>query len=160
MAAGGEWRVVPYPWNVDAVLAGDERYPAGLKVRRLVETMREDEVDGVALGVRAAESRARRIHLATRGLVYQRKDGLQMCQPIARWPAEAVVGELLRRDALPLSPVYRRLSSSGCDLERIRDGTWWPVSGGQRSWLATHYPEHLAQYDAARQLERISRDEW
>lgn len=152
-AAGGDWRIVPYVWDVESVLSGDERYPSGLKVRRLVETMRIDGIGGVALGVRADESRSRRIHVATRGLVYEKADGLRVCQPIARWSAEAVIGELLRRDALPLNPVYRRLASTSLDLGRIRDGTWWPVAPGQREWISSHYPEHLRDFQRAEQLK-------
>lgn len=150
IAAGGEWMHVPYPWDVEAVLRGEQRYPAGLKIERLLDAMRGRSVNGVALGVRAAESRTRSIHVARRGLLYQRADGLLVCQPLARWSAEQVIGALLAADSLPLNPVYRRLSSAPASLEHLRDGTWWPVHYEQRRWLETHYPSVLHLYDRAR----------
>jgi 3'-phosphoadenosine 5'-phosphosulfate sulfotransferase (PAPS reductase)/FAD synthetase len=135
---------------VEAVLRGEKRYPAGLKVRRLVETMYGQGVGGVALGVRANESRRRREHVRIFGLNYQRRDGIRVCQPIAHWPAEMVIGAILRDGSLPLNPVYRKLSSAPESLERIRDGTWWPVCAqSQRGWIATYYPELLKQFDRA-----------
>lgn len=151
-AAGGRWIVVPYAWDVEAVLAAEQPYPDHLKIRQLVAAMRAEGVTGVALGVRAAESRARAIHVARRGLMYQRQDGLRVCQPIARWTAEQVIGALLATDRLPLNPVYSRLSSAPASLEHIRDGTWWPVHHSQRTWLAACYPEVLADYDRAARL--------
>lgn len=163
-AAGGAWRVVPYPWDVTAVLDGGERYPAGLKVRRLETALRDAGVDGVSLGIRAAESRQRRITLARRGLVYQRSDGRWICAPLAWWPAEEVLGELVRREALPLNPVYTHLEGMPRGrLDGLRDGTWWPHSEPEshRRWLCLHYPDVVTDYDRALLVRwRQERAEW
>lgn len=154
--AGGPWVVVPYPWDVEAVLDGRERYPAGLKVRRLLEAMRRDAVDGVALGIRAAESKARTMNFRARGRVYTPSDGITRCTPLVDWRAEQVIGALLAEDRLPLNPVYHRMSAAP-DLERVRDGTWWPVGPDGRSWLAAHYPEVVQLYDRARAVSGVER---
>ena len=156
-AAGGPWVIVPYPWDVEAVLRREQPFPCGLKVRRLTEAHARDGIDGIALGIRAAESRGRRMHVALRGFRYQRRDGVRIVQPLARWSAEQVIGALLAADRLPLNPVYRRISSAASNLEHVRDGTWWPTGTprttlaqlDQRSWIATHYPDVLPLYDRA-----------
>ena len=164
-AAGGEWRVVPYPWDVGAVLDGEVDYPAGLKVRRLEVAMRDLGVDGVALGIRAAESSVRRMVLRMRGLSWQRADGLHVCAPLGWWPAEEVLGEIVRRDTLPLNPVYTRLESMPtASMEHLRDGTWWPHGWAPeqlRPWLARHYPDVVEDYDRALLIRwRQDRAEW
>jgi 3'-phosphoadenosine 5'-phosphosulfate sulfotransferase (PAPS reductase)/FAD synthetase len=121
-----------------------------------------DAIDGVALGIRASESRARTINLAQRGLIYRSRDRW-VCQPIAHWSADMVVGALIDADRLPINPVYHRaLETPGVCLERIRDGTWWPVASEQRSWLAAHYPSVLELYDRALNSHgsRRERDDW
>lgn len=160
-AAGGAWRAIPYPWDVGAVLDGRLDYPAGLKVRTLVAAMHAAGVDGVAIGTRIAESSPRRITFATRGPIYRRRDGTVICTPLARWSAEQVVGYLLAADALPLHPVYR-CTRGMPDLERLRDGTWWPHGdpGAHRAWLALHYPSVVEAHDRALSIGAQPRSEW
>jgi len=162
-ASGMPWRVVPYPWDVDAVLAGEVRYPAGLKVRRLVEAHWIDGIDGIALGIRAAESPTRAISLRVRGPLYRRGDGITICTPLAWWSAEQVIGYVLARDELPLNPVYRRTRMMPwSSLESLRDGTWWPhgQAGAVRPWLALHYPSVVANFDRALLIGSARHDEW
>lgn len=162
-AAGGEWWIEPYPWDVSGVLAGDVAYPDGLKVRRLTDRMRAEGVDGVALGIRAAESAPRRRHLSSRGLVYRRADGLCVCAPLAWWSAEHVLGELLIRDALPINPVYTHLDGFPLGLEDLRDGTWWPHGRheGRESWMQRYYPDVYPLFCSARSARwRRERAEW
>jgi 3'-phosphoadenosine 5'-phosphosulfate sulfotransferase (PAPS reductase)/FAD synthetase len=151
MAAGGEWRVVPYPWDVDAVLRGEARYPALLKVRRLEAALTADGIDGVALGLRAEESRGRLWNARTRGALYRTRRWWT-CTPLVEWTAEEIVGYLLATDRLPLNPVYQRLELAPA-LTHLRDGTWFPRetpdAHGYRAWLARHYPEVLPSYDQA-----------
>jgi 3'-phosphoadenosine 5'-phosphosulfate sulfotransferase (PAPS reductase)/FAD synthetase len=150
-AAQAEWRIVPYQWDVEAVLDGREPYPALLKIRRLEERLRADGIDGVALGLRAQESRGRAWNLITRGEHYV-ANGRRVCTPLAQWTADEVVGLVLAEDRLPLNPVYTKLEGLG-DLNRVRDGTWYPRetpdAHGYRNWLALHYPEVLPLYDRA-----------
>lgn len=150
-ASGMEWRVVPYWWDVDAVLSGAEPYPALLKIRKLKEAYETDRVDGVALGLRSEESKGRMWLQRTKGSTYL-AGRVMMCNPILRWSAEETVGFALSEDKLPLNPVYRKLRLAP-ELNRLRDGTWYPreiADGrGYREWLGLHYPEVICQYDAA-----------
>jgi len=153
LSDGGVWTHVPYPWNVEAVLDGREPYPSLLKIRKLEERMTADGVDGLALGIRAEESRGRRANLNMRGSLYQTSSGRWTCTPIARWTAEEVVGYILSADALPLNPVYFKTELAPA-LNHLRDGTWYPreVADGRgyEGWLRYHYPELAALYGRAR----------
>lgn len=151
-AAGGDWRVVPYSYDVAGVLRGDVRYPAGLKQKLLRERMVADGIDGLAMGLRAVESRGRQWNLNRRGVLYQ-AGTRWVCTPLARWSAMDVLALIVGIDALPLNPVYTRLDYLHGGLEYLRDGTWMPnqVSEalGYRTWLEHYYPEHVEDYDAA-----------
>lgn len=153
-AAGGDWIVVPYSYDVEGVLAGDVPYRHGVrswKITALEARMTAIGVDGLALGIRSSESRGRAWSLATRGVIYRRR-GVLACTPLASWSAEEVVGYLLATDVLPLNPVYER-DYLQRDLNRLRDGTWMPNqtsdAHGYRAWLQWHYPEHIESYDRA-----------
>jgi 3'-phosphoadenosine 5'-phosphosulfate sulfotransferase (PAPS reductase)/FAD synthetase len=159
-AAGGLWHVVPYDWDVQGVICGTVLYPAGLKIRVLQAFHRQQGHTGLAVGVRAGESRSRAIHVARRGLLYTRKDGMVVCQPLSRWSAEMVLGALLRSDRLPLNPVYSRLSAAPQSLEHLREGTWRPITPTQRIWIATHYPEVLADFDRLRAVIGYRQSAW
>jgi tRNA(Ile)-lysidine synthase TilS/MesJ len=154
-AAGGTWHVLRYDYDVSGVLAGDVRYPAGLKQRELIATMRALGVDGVAYGLRADESRGRQWNVKMRGERYRAHGGLQVCTPLAHWTAEEVIGYLVATDVLPLHPVYQRTYMQP-DVNYLRDSTWLPNQTsdalGRRSWLAYHYPEHVEDYDRAVQV--------
>jgi tRNA(Ile)-lysidine synthase TilS/MesJ len=154
-ASGGDWHIIEYRYDVEGVLAGDVRYPAGLKQRELLALMRTLGVDGVAFGLRADESRGRLWNVRMRGERYRAHGGLHVCTPLARWTAEEVIGYLVATDRLPLHPVYQRTYMQP-DVNRLRDSTWLPNQAsdahGRRSWLAWHYPEHLESYDRAVQV--------
>lgn len=142
--SGGRWHVVDYPWDVEAVLAGDVPYPHDRKVTVLSAYQRVAGFDGVATGIRASESRQRAISVARHGLVLRRADGVWSCRPLARWSALDVLAEVERRD-LPLNPVYRHTAGiARLDYERLRDGTWWPHTGGHEvqveEWINRYYP--------------------
>lgn len=151
---GGLWRIVPYPWDVDAVLAGEQPYPALLKIRRLKERYTIDGIDGVALGLRTEESKGRLWLARTKGPIYKLGHTL-MCCPILEWTAEEVLGFVLAEDRLPLNPVYHKLRMAP-PLTYLRDGTWYPRetpdAHGHRDWLALHYPEVVQKYDLAVRL--------
>lgn len=150
-ASGGEWIEIPYSWDVDAVLEGDERYPYGLKVRRMLDLWKGSGVDGVALGVRSAESKARRERLRRTGEVY-RWGGITYCAPLASWTAEEVVGFTLHSNRLPLNPVYENTALAP-PLNQIRDGTWWPRASAHRAgygdFIVAHYPSVAPLYRRA-----------
>ena len=56
---GDPWVDVPYPWDVESVLDRRSEYPTMLKVRELTRVEATCGIDGIALGLRQAESRAR-----------------------------------------------------------------------------------------------------
>ena len=153
VVSGGPWEVVEYPWDVDAVLRGDIRYPENLKIRVLQALHRRLGLDGLALGIRASESSQRRKTLHSRGTVYQLADHSWRCCPLAWWTALDVIGYLLRQQDYPLNPVYthtRRMPEA--NLEHLRDGTWWPhglYPEQIRPWLEMHYSECVPLFDAA-----------
>lgn len=151
-AAGGSWRIVPYWYDVEGVLAGRSPYPYGLKVREMRARMRQDGVDGIALGLRGAESRGRAWNLRVRGELYM-SGGRLVCTPLAEWSALEVLALIVGADRLPLNPCYERQYLMPDGLEHLRDGTWMPnqmsEARGYRAWLAHHYPEHVRDYDRA-----------
>lgn len=147
---GMTWIDLDYPWDVQAVLDGRQRYPDGLKMKRLSEYQKENHFDGVIFGIRAAESRGRAINLALRGEVYETPEGAR-CQPIARWTARDSLCLALLLDA-PINPVYHKMDGCG-DLEYLHDGTWWPHGAEDKGgWIRHYYPDY---YDLYRQAERI-----
>lgn len=150
IAAGGVWHEVAYPYDFEAVLEGGA-YPHGLKQRTLAAWYAAHPCDGVALGLRASESRGR-LWNARRGATYRPQHGLLVAQPLVRFSADLVLGCLLVTNRLPLNPVYEH-DHLQPDYERLRDGTWTPHqtadAHGYRAWLAWHYPEHVPDYDRA-----------
>lgn len=150
------WIQVPYLWDVGAVLSGKKKYPDGMKMQKLSEWQRRNEVDGVVFGIRAAESRSREINLARNGTIYQTKAGLR-CQPIARWSAYDSLCLAMIMDA-PINPVYEKMGGVG-NLEQLHDGTWWPHGIGDRlGWIRRYYPEYAELYERALLLESTGAD--
>lgn len=108
--------------------------------------------DGLLLGLRAEESRGRRLNRATHGDVYRRRDGLTVAQPLANWSALDVHAFLATHD-VPLLPVYLCLDE-GDDPFGIRK-SWWlcgggPAAHGHYGWLRRWWPE---QWAAACQID-------
>ena len=66
---------------------------------------RRHRCPGVFLGLRTAESRARRVHLATRGRLYQITSGGWRCCPLAQWSAEDVFAYHVAR-GIEINPAY------------------------------------------------------
>lgn len=73
---------------------------------------------GVFLGLRASESKGRRMNVASRGLAYQRQDGARVALPIGRWNARDVWARIVAHD-LPWLRIY---DTAGCGRERARSG--------------------------------------
>lgn len=150
---GRDWITVDYNWDTKAVLEGLEKYPDGLKMKKLSEYQREHKIDGILFGIRAAESRSRAFNLALRGEVYKIDAGWR-CQPIARWSAEDSICLALLMDA-PINPVYYKMQGCG-NLEQLHDGTWWPHGLEDRSgWIKKYYPDYYDLYERALKVESV-----
>lgn len=141
---GGSIYRVSYDWNVQAVLEHEAQYPEGLKQRILSAWHKDKGIDGVVFGIRTAESRVRRLLIRSRGFVYQNKGGGWRCCPIADMTAQEALCVALLYDA-PINPVYTK-QKGACNLERIRDGTWWPHGMDDSLWIKEYYPEHYEDY--------------
>lgn len=108
----------------------------------LIEAYRNERGrPGVYLGIRKHESAGRLGHRAAHGLVYQKKDGETVCQPIADWEGRDVYAYLFSRD-IEIHPVYRcvRLHDHPSDVRK----SWWlagdHASRGATVWLRTYWP--------------------
>lgn len=157
---GGVWVDIPYDWDVQCVLEGKEKYPAGLKMKVLKEFQRDNGVDGVILGIRALESKGRAINFRLRGDLYQ-TDGGWRCTPIVRFTAEESLAVALMYDA-PINPVYEKTHLAP-NYEYLRDGTWWCHSpqyadlvGG---WMKYYYPQHYESYMKSVKIQGGARNE-
>ncbi len=102
------------------------------------------------LGLRAAESGARRVNIATRGLAYEKRDGQSIALPIGRWEADDVWALLTARE-LPwlriydIAPNRDRARSMLCIAlgssdRHLRDGEY-------ELWRRC-YPDEIAQWEA------------
>lgn len=145
---GGQCVRVPYDWDVRSVLRGKTPYPEGLKMRTLSKWHKDNSIDGVILGIRASESKTRRLNLAQRGFVYPVQGGYR-CQPIADMSAAEVLCIALMHDA-PVNPVYIK-QTGVLNFDYIRDGTWWPHGKIDNSaWIRRYYPECYEAYSLAK----------
>jgi 3'-phosphoadenosine 5'-phosphosulfate sulfotransferase (PAPS reductase)/FAD synthetase len=102
--------------------------------------------DGLLLGLRSEESRARRANRASHGTMYRRKDGVTVACPLSDWSALDVHAFLASRD-LPLLPVY--LCFDAADEPFVIRKSWWvcgggPAAHGHYSWLRRWWPEQWA----------------
>lgn len=99
-------------------------------------------------GVRASESNARTMHVASRGELYRGKDGTWYCMPIARWSAEDVWAYIASR-GLRYHRAYDLMADAGMPRES------WRVSGalGERgSGWGRHSTLRLVDPDTWRRL--------
>lgn len=104
---------------------------------------------GYMIGMRAAESRARMLNIATRGLSYEKRNGLSVALPIGRWQAFDVWAYLVDRD-LP----WLRIYDVAPDRHRARsmlciglgDGSPHLRHGEYQIWRAA-YPGEIAVWE-------------
>lgn len=97
------------------------------------------------LGLRADESRHRRLNFWTRGHRYRKRDGACICQPLATWKALDVYAYLMSRD-IDLLPVYKCVRMTS-DPMSVRKSWWLPGTSGRHGagiWLRMYYPSLFA----------------
>lgn len=124
--------------------------------RALFQAIREfDEEHGtdlVFLGLRAEESRARRLNRMRKGVVYDVRDGPRRCCPIVDWKTPDVFAYHVA-EGLGWHPVYD-CERNHPEPERIRLGSAIPQGGSARHgmgvWLRTHWPAYWRDLCARR----------
>jgi phosphoadenosine phosphosulfate reductase len=117
-------------------------------IKRLIA---DYQFDGVALGLRADESRGRRLNAYTRGAIYQyKRDGVWCCQPIWDWRYNDVWAYIVSNN-IDYCKAYDRLWELPEEDQRI---SYWAGetkrSHGRYSWLKVNYPHLFAKL-----IERI-----
>ncbi len=101
------------------------------------------DYEGIFLGLRAKESRGRRMNRICRGLVYQKKAGQWVAEPLGDWEGIDVYAYLLSRD-IPMLPVYKCIAlMHKDDPAQIRKSWYVPgdhAAQGGIAWLRRYYP--------------------
>lgn len=100
--------------------------------------------DGVFMGLRGDESKSRKIHLRSRGELYQVASGEWRCCPIARWTSEDVFAYLVSND-IEINPCY--FNNRFLPPEEIRVSWAIPTPGslahGDMEHFRHYYPEQF-----------------
>ena len=113
-------------------------------------------INALALGLRAEESKVRKMVMRKRGLVYQLRSGQWRVQPIGWWTVADVWALIFSRE-LPYPRVYD-CESHGYTRENLHNTGWLTTIGardGRIAWLRHHFPE---QYRAlVREFPRVQR---
>jgi 3'-phosphoadenosine 5'-phosphosulfate sulfotransferase (PAPS reductase)/FAD synthetase len=99
--------------------------------------------DGIMLGLRAAESRARTVNRAAHGAMYRKRNGQVVCCPLADWSGLDVFAYLESNGVEPFM-VYRCIAFSNIrDPWNVRKSWWIPGDNARHggvSWLRHYYP--------------------
>ncbi len=74
-------------------------------LKPLAKKQAELGCNGVYMGLRANESKARNLHLMRRGELYQIEDGEWRCCPLAKWTSEDVFAYMIQHD-IEINPCY------------------------------------------------------
>lgn len=102
----------------------------------------EKKYDGVFLGLRVEESRARLRNYGIRGSIYQRKNGKYTCCPLALWSGTDIFSYLVVND-IPILDIYYKTKYHKSS-EDIRKAWMLPskqACRGYCAWLRYYYPE-------------------
>jgi 3'-phosphoadenosine 5'-phosphosulfate sulfotransferase (PAPS reductase)/FAD synthetase len=92
------------------------------------EYQKEQGYSGALLGLRAGESRGRKMNRIVKGTLYERKDtGFKIAAPLSDWTAADVHAYLLLM-GVPILPVYLCIDP-GMEPDTIRK-SWWIAGGG------------------------------
>lgn len=98
--------------------------------------------DGVFLGLRRQESRARQLNFASRGVMYRRKNGKWTCNPLTLWSATDIFSYLVTND-IPILDIYFKTKFLGSP-DNIRKSWMLPSDHSRKGfccWLKYYYPE-------------------
>ena len=99
--------------------------------------------DGHFMGLRAEESRARKMNFKYNGFIYERSNGMKVCCPINHLKGLDVFAYLFSNN-IPIHSVYFK-NDLGDPPERIRVGWWLPgektSKHGYCTWFKYYYPD-------------------
>jgi 3'-phosphoadenosine 5'-phosphosulfate sulfotransferase (PAPS reductase)/FAD synthetase len=113
-------------------------------LKPLAEKQRELGCDGVHMGLRADESKARNVHLRSRGELYQIASGEWRCCPLARWTSEDVFAYLTAHN-VEINPCY--FNNRLLPPEKIRLSWAVPTPGslahGDQEHFRHYYPDQF-----------------
>lgn len=113
------------------------------------KAMDEHEINGTILGLRAAESKGRSVHVALRGTEYwNRREKADILLPLARWSTDDIFMYAALR-SVPLHPIYHRMAEIGFNRRRVRHSTPADLIArnyGQVAALKRLYPETFRRY--------------
>lgn len=123
-----------------------EYYTMRDTVVRPVRQLIKEGYDGVAVGIRAEESRQRRWATAKyRGLWQARTTGMHTVWPVARWTARDIWATIVVYD-LPYNAAYDKTAFT--EREKMRVSYWAGETGrtyGRYAWLRYYYPKLWAK---------------
>lgn len=110
----------------------------------ITKVVKEQDFDGVFVGIRSGESRARLMNRKIKGLSYYNKGhGIRIFTPLGDWTGEDIFAYLVSRD-LPINQVYNKTKFHP-NPSRIREGWWVPgetsAQLGGVVWLKYYYPD-------------------
>lgn len=145
----------PRAWleaNADQIAGDDDLHSraAGLSKACFYDVVEafSSDFEMTFLGLRAEESRGRRMNRRQRGRLYEKKSGHWICQPIADWRGIDVFAYVLAND-IEILPVYRCLAFAHADQPWQIRKSWWVPGGhaatGGAAWLARYYPSLFRQ---------------
>lgn len=77
--------------------------------------------DGAAIGLRMSENRRRKIHICVAGDLFERKNGVVQCYPVARWHLHDV-WTFISEQGLSYNAAYDVMDAGGVSLEMQRVG--------------------------------------
>lgn len=101
----------------------------------------EFKFDACAYGLRAEESKARKMNFKTKGNIFKNKKGTIMCQPIAHWTYYDVWGYIFSEN-IDYCGTYDRMWNMPEREQRI---SYWAGESnrnfGRWAWLKKNYPE-------------------
>lgn len=129
------WALTLYPWDKwsDAV---DQANIHASMFEAVHERARRDGLTTRVMGLRAAESRTRRIVVATRGLDYRYADGSRALLPIGTWQTDDVWAYIVEA-GLPWLDIYDALGPHARNGLVGRTGE----KHGRLEYLRLHFPD-------------------
>lgn len=114
-------------------------------------TMEAQGHDAAFIGLRAEESKTRKLNVATHGTIHaMARSGVLHVQPLARWTARDVWAYLVS-EGVPWCPVYDKPWPGGREAIRVgayAGSTVKTLANGRWAFMRRHYPEVWRRFAA------------